>query len=67
MTSQPDKTILVLATGLFADAATINEALATLEACGRIVRRDVTPDTMNEAAWDRLLGDILGTDLIITL
>ena len=67
MTSQPDKIILVLATGLFADAATVEKALATLEDSDRIVRRVVKRDTMNEAAWDCLLGDILGAELIITL
>ena len=60
-------TLLVLETGLFPDAATLDEAVGHAPETSAIQRRKIVPDKMDDAAWDRLLGDILAARTILTL
>ena len=56
--------LVILETGLFADAETLNAALATGPA-GKTVT--LQPATMTDADWDNVLEDILSADKVITI
>ncbi len=69
MKREPGPTLLVLESGLFPDSGTVREALTYMEQEGicRISRRDLTDPALDEAGWDRLLAQILGSEKVITL
>ena len=66
MNDQPKKSIVVMSTGLFPDADTVETALTTDTSCN-IQRHNIDIGKMDDAAWDRLLGEIMSADSIITL
>ena len=59
--------LLVLEAGLFPDAATLEAALHRVPENCAIHRRQIKSAEMNNAAWDRLLGEILAAKTILTL
>jgi hypothetical protein len=59
--------LLVLNSGLFPDTETIQEALVQLRGTYRVEHRDLTDPAMSPEAWDRLLGEILRSEKVITL
>jgi len=67
MTSETQKHLLLLATGLFADAALIETALLDAGDGVAIQRHDIDVETMDDAAWDQVLADILTASTIVTL
>ena len=58
-------TIVELHTGLFPDARTVAAALAALRPRHGIARIDVSPRELGDEAWDRALGAILASDLVV--
>ncbi|HEB96121.1 MAG TPA: hypothetical protein ENI96_06800 [Sedimenticola thiotaurini] len=69
MTGSATKRLLVLESGLFPDRETVREALQYMEQEGicQVVHRDLTGPALDEAGWDRLLRQILGSEKVITL
>ena len=67
MTNETQKSLLVLATGLFPDSVTIEAALLNVGDGLRVQLRSVEVETMNDSAWDELLADILRSPTIVTL
>ena len=62
------KTILQLNTGLFPDAETVEEAIATREGHDQIIRLDVSnPQPGDRAVWDAAAAAILSAGLVVTL
>lgn len=59
--------LLVLDTGLFPDAATVEEALLLDPDRSAIHRQKISPREMDNDAWDKLLGNILAARTIVTL
>lgn len=61
-------TILELKTGLFPDAARVDEAVETLNGAHSVLRADaagLAPE--DEDGWAAMAGAILSADLIVTL
>lgn len=58
-------TIVELHTGLFPDARTVAAALAELRPRHDVARVDVSPANLGDEAWDRALGAILASDLVV--
>jgi len=57
--------VVELQTGLFPDAARVEEALATLD---DVAKFDVSQlDPQDDAAWAEIASAVLGADLIVTL
>lgn len=56
--------ILALDTGLFGDAETMRQAVAQLPGNNVI---PLVPAAMSGDDWDKLLGDIMAADKIITV
>jgi hypothetical protein len=56
-----------LRTGLFADAETVDAAVAVLEAGHRVRRVETPADAADDAAWDDTLAALLGADLVVTI
>lgn len=67
MTRITSGALLVLEAGLFPDAATLDDALSHAPETSAIHRQKVTSEKMDDAAWDRLLADILAARTILTL
>ncbi len=67
MTETRPCTLLVLEAGLFPDAATLEEALLLIPDKEEVQRQKISPDEMDDAAWDKLLGKILSARTIVTL
>ena len=67
MNIMTDKEVLVLTTGLFPDAETIEAALSGGKTGSSNPRYEIDLQTMNDEAWDRLLADILKAKTILTL
>ena len=64
--SEP-KRLVVLQTGLFPDAATVEEGIKKLEKRWVVSRHDIAGAARDTAAWNRVLADILTADKIITV
>jgi len=60
-------TLLVLEANLFPDAATLQSAFLKAPGKEKIQRSEVAPGKMDDAAWDRLLADILAAEIVLTL
>ncbi len=67
MTETRPCTLLVLEAGLLPDAATLEEALLLIPDKEDVQRQKISPDEMDDAAWDKLLGKILSARTIVTL
>jgi hypothetical protein len=57
--------VLVLDLDIFPDRATVNDAVARL-AGNHEIRRTKPAQHAGDAAWDRVLADMLAADLVIT-
>lgn len=67
MKDSETKRLVVLQTGLFPDAATLEEGIKKLEERWVVSRHDIAGAAPDTAAWDRVLADILTADKIITV
>ena len=67
MNDKPKNEIVVLVTGLFPDAATVDAALHTLSNGTQHVRHDLQAPSMDDQAWDRVLNDVMSANTIVTL
>ncbi len=62
------KTILELNTGLFPDAGTVVDAIATCEGRDQVIRLDVRSSQPDDTeSWEAVAAAILSADLIVTL
>ena len=59
--------VLVLRTGLFPDAGTLEAALETRQADLSVKRIDIAPARMDAAQWDSLVKEVLAADKVITI
>ena len=60
-------TILALHANLFRDSKTIESALLKMTDNPKVKHKFVSPATMDENDWDKILIDILSVEKIITL
>ena len=60
-------TILVLHANLFQDANTVESALLKMADNPEVKHKFLSPATMSEKDWDRILVDILSVEKIIIL
>ena len=60
-------TILALHANLFQDANTVESALLKMTYNPEVKHKSVSPATMNENDWDKILVEILSVEKIITL
>ena len=62
------KTILELNTGLFPDADTVAQAIATRQGNDRVIRLDVTGSQPDDTeSWEAAAAAIISADLVVTL
>ncbi|HCX33147.1 MAG TPA: hypothetical protein DHV08_06050 [Rhodocyclaceae bacterium] len=59
--------VVALETRLFPDAPAVGAALDALAAEHAVVRIECARAGMGEEDWDRLLAEILASDLVVTL
>ncbi len=67
MSNVTSRDLLVLATGLFPDAGTLETALQDGGNGSANLRYEVDLQSMDDAAWGRLLAEILVSKTILTL
>ena len=60
-------TILALHANLFQDAFTVESALLKMADNPKVKHKSLSPSTMSEKDWDKILVDILSVEKIITL
>jgi hypothetical protein len=60
-------TILVLHANLFQDANTVESALLIMADNSKVKHKSLSPETMSEKDWDKILVDILSVKKIIIL
>ena len=60
-------TILALHANLFQDAFTVESALLKMADNPKVKHKSLSPATMSENDWDKILIDILSVEKIITL
>ena len=60
-------TILALHANLFQDANTVESALLKMTDNTDVKHKSLSPATMSEKDWDKILVDILSVEKIITL
>ena len=60
-------TILALNANLFQDANTVESALLKISDNTEVKYKSLSPATMSEKDWDKILVDILSVEKIITL
>ena len=60
-------TILALHANLFQDAYTVESALLKMADNPEVKHKLLSPATMNENDWDKILADILSVEKVITL
>ena len=60
-------TILALHANLFQDANTVESALLKIGDNPVVKHKSLSPETMNDNDWDKVLIDILSVKKIITL
>jgi hypothetical protein len=59
--------IAVLDTGLFPDRETMEDTLSELEPFHNVYRCQATRADLTDQDWDRMLDEVMGSDLVITL
>ena len=67
MSDSGKELLVVLHTGLFPDAATLDQAVSRLEQGHAVRRHDLTQPSLDAATWDQVLADILAARKIITI
>ena len=60
-------TILALHANLFQDANTVESALLIMANNPKVKHKSLSPETMSEKDWDKILVDILSVKKIIIL
>ena len=60
-------TILALHANLFQDAFTVESALLKMADNPKVKHKSLSPATMSENDWDKILIDILSVEKVITL
>lgn len=58
--------IVVLQTGLFRDAVTLEAALSAQDH-PIVIRHRVDPEVLDRTGWDAILNDILSAKIVLTL
>ena len=67
MSEQAQKPLLVLQTGLFPDAETLEAAIKRRMQETDVRRHDLTRPALGDSAWDTIVADILSAGEIITI
>ncbi len=67
MSESKRKRLVVLETGLFPDAATLEGALSGLDEAIGISRHDLRAPGPDPAGWDRVAEAILAADKVVTV
>ncbi len=62
-----DKNILVIDTKLFPDQPTMARAVQAIKSKANIHTVQISGEQMDEAAWDRLLEQIISADMVLAL
>lgn len=67
MSDKSRELLVVLQTGLFPDADALEAAVKRHSQGCRVSRHDLTQPTMDDAAWDRVLAEVLEARKVITI
>ena len=67
MSEQAQKPLLVLQTGLFPDAETLEAAIKRRMQETDVRRYDLTQPDLDDAAWNQIVADIVSAGEIITI
>jgi len=67
MSQTEQKNILVINTNLFSDQPTMVRAVQTIKSKANIRTVEIVGEKMDDTAWDNVLEQIMGADMVLAL